>query len=495
MTRDWPLSECIPRARRDRPRRLRRAGHTAPAAGASVTAAVFSSVCLARRLRELAGPLRGLRLCVAYSGGADSTSLLAALAPLRARYRCELRALHVNHHLQPGAAGFARAARASARRLGVTCRVLEAPVRVARGESPEAAARTVRYAALRGALRPGEWLLLAQHQDDQVESLLLQLLRGAGIAGLAAMPARTGQLLRPLLDVTRAQLQAYLRRRSLAWSEDPSNADERYGRNFLRLRVLPLLRERWPALGTTIARSATLAAEAQRLLTARADEQLHDAMDGAALRVTALRCLGAAERRNVVRRWLERRGLPMPDQRRLQELVGPLLHTRRDAQPFIRWPGALVRRHGDLLHALLEPDPAPRPASAAPTGDTRPKIRRWNWLHQPRLELEGGAWLELHADPHGDLLRTALPARVAVAFRDIDGTVAGLPGGRRLKHLLQARSVPPWQRRAVPLVYSGRRLLAVGECWHLPTLSALGSSAADGAARRCRLRWHRSSGQ
>ena len=146
----------------------------APAAGASRAAAtVFSAAWLGRRLRELAGPLRGARLCVAYSGGADSTALLAALTSLRARHHCELRALHVNHHLQPGAAGFARAARASARALGVPCRVLHAQVRVGRGESPEAAAREARYAALGAELRAGEWLLLAQHQEQRPEPNLV----------------------------------------------------------------------------------------------------------------------------------------------------------------------------------------------------------------------------------------------------------------------------------------------------------------------------------
>ena len=211
-------------------------------------------------------------------------------------------------------------------------------------------------------------------------------------------------------------------------------------------------------------------------------------MDGAAVRVTALRRLAAVELRNVLRRWLELRGLPMPDQRRLHELAGPLLHSRHDAQPFIRWPGALVRRHGDLLHAIAVTSAASLPGETPGVAGSR----RWDWLQEPRLELAGGARLELHEDPHGDLLRTALPAQVTVAFRDVDGTVAGLPGGRRLKRLLQARSVPPWQRRAVPLVYAGRRLLAVGEWWHVPSLSA---HAADAAARRCRLHWHGNSGQ
>ena len=120
-----------------------------------------------------------------FHGAARGAGGAACASPLAG-----LRAVHVNHHLQPAARAMARAARASARRLGVRCQVLDAPVRVARGESPEAAARAVRYAALRAQLKTGEWLLLAQHQDDQVESLLLQLLRGAGVAGLAAMPAK-----------------------------------------------------------------------------------------------------------------------------------------------------------------------------------------------------------------------------------------------------------------------------------------------------------------
>ena len=322
--------------------------------GASPAAKPFSAAWLGRRLQALVGPLRGQQFCVAFSGGADSTALLAALAALRARYALRLRALHVNHHLQPAAAAMARSARAGARRLGVRCVLLDAPVLLQRGESPEAAARAARYAALRAQLRAGEWLVLAQHQDDQVESLLLQLLRGAGVAGLAAMAARADPLLRPLLPVGRAQLLAYLKRRSLRWSEDPSNADDRYARNYLRLKVMPLLRERWPALGVTLSRSAALAAEAQALLAARADALLLDAVDGAALRVTVLRRLEPVERRNVLRRWLQLRGLPMPDQRRLLEVAGPLLRAREDARPFIRWPGARVQRQGDRLHAAAD---------------------------------------------------------------------------------------------------------------------------------------------
>ena len=456
----------------------------APAAGAAGSPKAFGSRWLALRLRALVGPLAGARFCLAFSGGADSTALLAAMAALRARHRLQLRALHVNHQLQSAAGAMARAARALARRHGVACTVLRAPVRPVRGESPEALARTTRYAALHANLRAGEWLLLAQHQDDQVETLLLQLLRGSGVAGLAAMPARAGILLRPLLDVAHAQLVDYLRRGATGWTEDPSNADERFDRNYLRRRVLPLLRARWPALGATLGRSAALAAEAQGLLAEQADASLLPAWDGAALRVSVLRRLTAPQRRNALRRWLDLQGLPMPDQRRLQEIAGPVLNARLDAQPHVRWIGGEVRRHGDCLYAAAR---SAAPPAAADLSPGALQARSWRWRRERRLPLAGGAWLELCPDPHGGLLARALPERLQVAFRSPDGRVAGQPGGRRLKRVLQSARLPPWSRGDVPLLYARGRLIAIGDQWQAPEVRAV---SAGRASRRLRLRWH-----
>jgi len=451
---------------------------TAPASGAPGSRSAFSALFLARRLRELAGPVRGMRLCVAFSGGLDSTALLCACAALRARYRCHVRAIHINHHLQPAAGSMARSARRAARSLKVPCRVINAPVRAGRGESIEAAARTHRYDALRRDLQSGEWLLLAHHQEDQAESLLLQLLRGAGIAGLAAMPARSGVTLRPLLHVPRARLFDYLRARRTQWSEDPSNADERFDRNFLRRRILPLLRERWPGLEAAVSRTAGLAAEAQELLMLRAASQLAGAQDGVALSVSVIRRLSDADRRNALRYWLGLRGLGMPDARRLREIAGPMLEARHDALPQVRWPGGVLRRHGDLLYAA-------RPETGSEAGRASKPVS-WNWRRAPRVELPGGGSLELIEDPNGELRSASLPARLTVAFRRADGSVAGLPGGRTLKRALQEGPLPPWERARVPLIYAGRRLLAVGDWWRAPECSA-----AHGArtVKRCRLRW------
>jgi tRNA(Ile)-lysidine synthase len=428
----------------------------------------YSPDWLARRLAALVGTLAGARLCVAFSGGADSTALLAGLASLTARRRLAVRAIHVDHRLQPASRAMAREAVAIAARLGVPCTVLVAKVQVMRGQSMEAAARDRRRAALKQALRPGEWLLYAQHQDDQLETVLLQLLRGAGPTGIAAMPERAGQALRPLLPLPRTALEGYLRRRGIAWVEDPSNADERHDRNYLRRRVVPLLRARWPGCGATLARSAALAAEAATLLALAADAALAEACDGTALRCTVLRRLALPQRRNVLRRWLAGLGLPAPDNRRLAELAGPVLAARRDASPVLRWPGVLVRRHGDVLDAVAEAHaPAPLPATRAGEFDLD-----WDWRARSRLALPSGAQLELLPDARGPLAAARLPARLRVASR---GALAanGTPRAvHSAKKRLQETGLPPWRRGSLPLLLAGDRLLAIADLWAAPALHA-----------------------
>jgi tRNA(Ile)-lysidine synthase len=194
--------------------------------------------------------------------------------------------------------------------------------------------------------------------------------------------------------------------------------------------------------------------------------------------VSVLRRLSDADRRNALRYWLALRGLGMPDARRLREIAGPMLEARHDALPQVRWPGGVLRRHGDLLYAA-------RPETGSEAGRA-PEPVSWNWRRAPRVELPGGGSLELIEDPNGELRSASLPARLTVAFRRADGSVAGLPGGRTLKRALQEGPLPPWERARVPLIYAGRRLLAVGDWWRAPECSA-----AHGArtVKRCRLRW------
>lgn len=307
-----------------------------------------------RRVRELAGQEGTVRCLLAWSGGLDSTVLLHCLLA-RAPAWLRVRAIHVDHGLQPAAVQFRRFCQRTARRWRVPLQVVRIKVPLARGASPEEAARSARRAALLRHLAPGEVLLTAQHADDQLETLLLALSRGAGPKGLAGMPSRLPLagtwLLRPLLEHDRATLAAYARTEKLEWVEDPTNLEARFDRNYLRTAVLPVLRQRWPALATTVSRSARHCASAAALLEAAAAGDMEAAADGAGLELAVLRRFTPERRAAVLRAWIAASGARVPNERHLR-VIEAMLAARRDAHPLLRLPDCTVRRTGTRL--LLE---------------------------------------------------------------------------------------------------------------------------------------------
>jgi tRNA(Ile)-lysidine synthase len=287
---------------------------------------------------------------------------------------------------------------------------------------------------------------------------------------MSAVTAWSGTLLlRPLLPVSRSQLEDYAREHALTWSEDPSNLDERFDRNYLRRRVLPVIRQRWAAAAATVSRSAAHLAEARALLEQQAVEQLKSARDGAALRVSVLVRLTAAQRGNALRHWIAERGLMAPDHRRLREIAGPMLQSRTDALPVVRWLGGELRRHGDRLFALQ--------GSVAP-----PAERLWDWRAEPWLALGGDSALGLTRERHGDVRLAALPPRLRVSFRHGGERLHTAQGRAALKTLLQAQGLTPWERAAVPLIGDGERIIAVADLWLDPDYRA-------GTGEAGRFRW------
>jgi tRNA(Ile)-lysidine synthase len=387
--------------------------------------------------------------------------------------------VHVDHGLHPDSAAWAARSVAVARGLGVTCGVLTAQVARGRGESLEARAREARYQLLAGVLRPGEALVTAHHEDDQLETVLLMLLRGAGVAGLAAMPELVrfapGLLVRPLLTRSRAVLEAFVRAAKLPHIEDPSNLDERFDRNFLRQKVLPAVRGRWPAAAATVSRSARHAAEAGRLLESLARADVDRASHGTALAASALRVLPPERRHNALRFWIGVRGYAVPPTARLAEIAGPLLAARADAQPAVEWSGVRVESHGGLLRLL------PAAAARSPAGI------RWHWRVEPECSLPDdlGA-LELRADAHGPVNLATLPAALTIRWRRGGERLTVAPGGARraLKSLLQESRLPPAERARLPLVFGGSRLLAVADLWVDESVQA-----GRAARRRGRFVW------
>jgi tRNA(Ile)-lysidine synthase len=404
-------------------------------------------------------------LCVAYSGGPDSTALLHALAQLPTARAHGLRALHVDHGLHADSAAWAEHCRRFCAALGLRCEVARVQVEAQRGEGMEAAARHARYAAFETHLRADEILLLAHHRDDQAETVLLKLLRGAGPEGLGGMrerrPLGRGELWRPLLHhATRAQLRDYVATCALPCIDDPSNADTRLARNHLRHEILPRIATHWPQATDSILHSAALsraAADALRTQWLAAFATLHDAATGS-LDATGWRALVPALREPLLDHWLHARRLPAPtiaQRAQVERQCG----ARAGQSPCIRWPGAELHVWKGRLWARA-------PQHAIPLD--------WHtvWQGEP-LALPDGGRLALH-DQHA-----RLPAPLTVRLRRGGERIkpAGDTHTRELRDLFQQAVLPPWRRLACPLLYEGDELVAVADRW----ISARGRELFDAA--------------
>ncbi|WP_295987592.1 tRNA lysidine(34) synthetase TilS [uncultured Variovorax sp.] len=295
-------------------------------------------------------------LAVGFSGGADSTALLAACA---ARWPGQVVAFHVHHGLQAAADSFEQHCRAMCDRLGVPLLVHRVDARHAPGESPEDAARRARYAAFAAMARASgaraaiSAVALGHHADDQVETLLLALSRGAGLPGLAAMPAlsqRNGlDIHRPLLEVPGAEIRGWLAGHDLPWIEDPTNDDARYTRNRIRSVLLPALEQAFPQFRATFARSVGHAAQAQLLLGELAAQDLDHV--GSPPRIAALQTLSRARQANVLRHWLMRSHGCAPSAAQLDQLLDQVRAcTTRGHRIHLKVAAGFVERRGDLLH-------------------------------------------------------------------------------------------------------------------------------------------------
>lgn len=395
------------------------------------------------------------RWIVAYSGGLDSTVLLHALVTCTRATPAKLSAIHIDHRLQPQSQEWAAAARERARSLGIECEIHTAVDAPSKGTGVEQWARDTRYAVFARALASGDVIAMAHHRDDLAETVLMRLMRGAGPEGLAGIPATRplgrGHLLRPLLQVGRTDIEAYATAHNLAWSEDPSNADAVFDRNYVRHHVLPALQARWPGAADRIAQAAALQADAAAGLRDYADGLLTDATDPVqgGLVLAALSNMPRGTLNWVLRRWLERARLPLPDAAQLQQMHRMVL-ARRDSNPLVAYKGVQVRRYRGRLYAGWARDSA----------DLAP--REWHVAAPLRL-----AWGELRGVPaRGDgIALTALAGRpVTIRFRH-GGERCRLPGRQHrhtLKHLFQEWGVPPWQRADTPIVCIDGEIAAVG---------------------------------
>ncbi|PWD72104.1 tRNA lysidine(34) synthetase TilS [Pectobacterium versatile] len=391
-------------------------------------------------------------ILLAYSGGLDSSVLLHLLVAVRQRSGLPIRAAYIHHGLNPLADSWAEHCCQQCERWQVPFASL--PVKVeAQNGGIEAAARTARYQALQAHLQEGEALLTAQHLDDQSETFLLALKRGSGPAGLSAMAAQSmlghHRLVRPLLGISRLQLEAYAQWHQLGWIEDDSNQDERFDRNFLRRQILPRLTQRWPHFPSAVARSAQLCAEQEQLLDELLEESLQALCqpDGA-LSIDGLAPLSPVRRFALLRRWLAQQGATMPAREQLQRLWDEVATSRQDAEPVLQLNQMQIRRFRQYLYLLpLMPS-------------LKDRIIPWQSPSCPLSLPDNLGTLSL-AD-NGVAIRAPENGEAVSIRFSTSGTVniVGRAHGRQIKKLWQELNVPPWWRDRTPLVFYNEQLIA-----------------------------------
>lgn len=389
------------------------------------------------------------KLVIGFSGGLDSTVLLHALAS-HPSLHAKLLAVHINHGISSNALSWQQHCEQFCQNLGVN--FISEAVQFDRDANIEEGARVARYAVFSALLTEKDCLVLGHHQDDQAETVLLQLLRGAGVDGLAAMAELgvlgKGVIARPCLNTSRLQLEQYATSQQLLWIEDESNQDICYSRNYLRQKILPLLTDKWPGAVGNLARTALHCQQAKSNLDALALQdcpELSFASDS--LCITPLLQLDFARIVNVLRAWLKKRHIQAPSTALLHRMIDELIFARIDAIPQVNWDEVVVRRYQQ--HLYLDKKNTTR----------LPNYSEWEEFPSPLIFGVDGFCVT--AEPAQQGLVVPLKAKIAIRFRQGGETFFLHGQTKQLKKLFQEWQIPPWQRERTPLLYINDELAAV----------------------------------
>lgn len=407
-------------------------------------------------LVELIKLVAGRPVCIAYSGGVDSHVLLHLLAATNHPQLPAVRALHIDHGLHTQSADWANHCSQIAEQLGITFESVKVSVEDIQERGLEAAAREARYHAFRSDLAEDEVLLTAQHQHDQAETLLLQLLRGAGPSGLSAMWPESNldglTIIRPFLTISKNDIIEYAQLHQLKWIDDPSNSDININRNYLRHDIWPRLETRWPAMSRTLSRSAEHCREAVELMRdlASLDAEKVCPQGTDTLVLSALLELPEARQRNLLRFAIENNGLLLPSAIVLQRVVDEVCQAAEDKMPEVTWLGGRVRRYRDTLY--IE-------AGVSDSTD----LEELHLHDTQNVRLSDGRLLKWQLSSGQGLKEHVIKAGLLLKFRE-GGERIRLQGHaqhKSLKQLFQEWDVPPWQRQKIPLLFVQHELVAV----------------------------------
>ena len=399
-------------------------------------------------------------IIVGYSGGVDSHVLLHLLVNIP-HLKHKITAVYVHHGLQLRADDWAEHCQQVAKALAVNFHVLKVNAQALQGQSPEEAARNARYQAFKDLLIENDVLLFAQHRNDQLETVLLQLFRGAGLKGLSGMPATIefskGMLIRPLLDVNKDNITQYARLNNLQWIEDPSNQDIRFDRNYLRQKIIPLLEQRWPGVDTTVSRAAKHCAQTQTVISAEIREKMLAIyqVDNMSLSISGLLEHGDITQQWIIREWMSHLAVRMPSQKVMAAILHDVLQARQEANPVIRHEGYNIQRYRNGLYLVPK--------------QKKPDLSQIiSWAeNKVSLYLPDNGELILRETEQGIAKHIWLQANIQVKYRQGGEKIALInrAGRHSLKKLYQEAGIAPWERDVIPLIYINGKLAAIAGYW------------------------------
>jgi tRNA(Ile)-lysidine synthase len=401
-----------------------------------------------QNLLELINRIPAGRCCwIAYSGGIDSTVLLHFIYTHRDKVSRDIRAVHVNHNISKFSDEWAEHCKQFCNELNIRFELLTLDARNYEGFGPEAYARELRYATISRLLSINDILLTAHHRDDLAETFILQLMRGAGPEGLAGIPQirefGPGWIIRPFLEYTREQLNAYAIQNSLQWIEDESNSDLSLDRNYIRNQLIPYLQQHWPAVSRTLARSANHQADLLDILRYSAEIDLNNTM-----------AESVARKRNLLRYWLKINNKPAATSTIIEEIIINLVDARHDSHPLISWSNTEIRRYRDRIYLM----------QALPQIDNTVS---YTWILPDSLDIKFGRLEAKQTTGSGIKIESLVNNIINVRFRHGGEEIkpAGRKESHKLKKMYQQAGIPPWKRDRIPLLYINDELASVTGCW------------------------------
>ena len=417
----------------------------------------FNTQKLENYFSDLIDKDKPARYVVGYSGGIDSTVLLHAINKMTGHI--PVVAVHINHQLIPQAAEWEKHCRKFSESISVEFLSRKVIIDMNSGYGLEAASRKERYDSFKQLIRKNDYLLTAHNQDDQVETVLLNIFRGCGLRGIRGIPASRkffeGRLVRPLLRVSRNEISEYAKKYKLSWIEDPSNQYQKYDRNFLRHKILAQLKTRWPAVNNNVRKTSELASEINAELKEIAFIDAPLFYKNNQLDIQAIKNLSPARQKNILRYALLSLGFPLPSSVKLNQIINEVINARVDRQPLVQWSDVQVRRYRKKIYFLSE--------YFQPKDNNIEKI----YLNGPNWQLgKGLGSLSLEKSDIG-IKRSIAKEGFNVTFRAGGEKIKPLGSGysRKVKKLFQEAAVVPWMRENIPLLFYEGNLIAVADMW------------------------------